>query len=872
MVICKLRSVLFCITTSFTLFTTVIPDSVKSVKSDKKKSAVATSSKMVDFKYDQANLKDILNDFAEFRGINIIYPETDQLTSKITFDAGKKITRIEAWDFLTMMLDQAGFSLIQRNGHTYELVENKNAYRSILPLYMNVDYHLLPDSQEKVRYIYYCNSIQIAKQASEITTILTNIVGAKPLMVSTSFSGAGGEDKVLLDNNFNAIIFTMRSEIIKEAMNIISVFDEPGVRETVEIVPLKYAVASEVTTILTNMIGGSTTTKPSGFVSLTSSASNARYFSEYASVLNLDPKGVRKLNSLVIIGRNTDVEHIKNFIQKYLDIPQQQGKSFFHVIELEWIKSSDMLTALNALKGQGSASGQSVSSIDAALAFDPQIQIIAETPAAPPAAPTPANGVQGANSPTPTVTANTGLRGGNRIVIASSERDWARIESLIKQVDIPRRQVIVEALIVDLELSFIRRLATQLRTRGLTPSIFPRYMQAQAGLVLNNIIYTDGQNNNYLTGDLSQILSGATTQPVGGFTPPGVSTSNNGQVSWNQTFGGNGEDQSGITPITANPALNSSTVFMVSNSNPSETNGVWAFFQLLSTHKSAKILTRPVILAANNQQASVTSGVVKNLAGGVTGSNSPTVNYSYLPANISVSFVPIISANNIVNLQLGINLVLWQNPANENDGTQIQRVLNTNISVKSGDIIVLGGLIKETVTRSKISIPGLDKIPVVSSFTANRYKNTTRDQLFVLLRTTVVAPRTEGGMGEVSKHAANYTIQQFEDFEDAFSSLKDPITRWFFNEDADRASEQVNDKLQDLTETGRPSVEKNELAQIQNFLKPTYETNPLGVKWFSDSVHDKNNQQITPENKQMEELGKKLKNTISPFAGSRTVI
>src|SRR5690606_20391509 len=134
------------------------------------------------------------------------------------------------------------------------------------------------------------------------------------------------------------------------------------------------------------------------------------------------------------------------------------------------------------------------------------------------------------------------------------------------------------------------------------------------------IIYTDQTSgNNYLTGDLSQILAGATTQPVGGYTPPGAGLSNNGQVSWNQTFGGNGEDSSGITPITASSALNSSTIFMISNSNPAETNGVWAFFQLLSTHKSAKILTRPVVIAANNQSASITSAQVKNLAGGVSG-------------------------------------------------------------------------------------------------------------------------------------------------------------------------------------------------------------------------------------------------------------
>ena len=845
---CNFKIILFCMAINFVLFAEDISTSTKSVDGNKRKSSVAASSKMVDFKYSQTDLKDILNDYAQLRGMNLLY--VDQITSKITFDAGKKISALEAWDFLIMILDQAGFTLVYRDDNTYEVMTNKNATSENVPLYMNVDYHTLPDSREKIRYIYSCNNIQVSKQTQEITTILTNLLGTTPVMVSTK-SSSGAEEKVILNDQVNSIIFTMSSEMIKAAMNIISIFDEPGIKETVEILPLKYAVSSEVATILIDMIGSNAQKQVSGFVSLTSGTSNARYFSEFATVVDLDPKLIRKLNSLVIIGRTQDVEHIKNFIQKYLDIPQQSGKSFFHVVELQWIQSVNMLTALQTLVTPTSTSGQSTGSISSTLAFDPQIKIIQETPNAATQSTSANNtpGIQGANVASPVASTNVGLRGGNRIIVASSDRDWARIESLIKQVDIPRRQVIIEALIVDLELSFIRRLASQLRTRGLTPSIFPKYMQAQAGLILNNILYTDTTSGtSYLTGDLSNILSNSTTpQTAGGFTPPGVSLSNNGQVGWNSNYGTNPNDSGSVSQVgsqSAQSALSSSTVFMISNSNPAQTNGVWAFFQLLSTHKSAKILTRPVIIASNNQPSSISSGVLKNLAGGVTGSNSPTISYSYMPANISIGFTPIISSNNVVNLQLNINLVSWQNPANETDGTQIQRVLNTNVSAKSGDIIVLGGLIQEVVARSKVSIPFVDNIPIISSFTSNRYKNTTRNQLFILLRATVV-----------TKHASNYVIQQFEDYEDAFSSLKDPITRWFFNEDSDRGSEKVNDKIQDLTDTGRPSAEKEQLSQIEGFLKPKYDSNPLGVSWFSDLTKDK----------KIEELTSQLKDISNPF-------
>lgn len=860
MVRCKLKGILFCVATSFVIFAEEMSKSeTTSIKNSKKRSTVAISSQLIDFKYDQKDIKDILNDFAQMRGINLIYPEADTITAKVTFDAGKQITMLEAWEFVVMILSQAGFTLVNRDANTYFIIANKDASKEALPLYINVDYQSLPDSQEKIRYIYYCNSIQLStKQSAEITAILTKIFWP------TDFA-----EKVQLDTSFNAIIFTASAEMIKAAMNIVSVFDEVGMKESVEILRLHYAQASEVALILTNMIGADPK-KAAGYVSLTTGTSKARYFSESATVLDLDPKQVRKLNSLVVMGRAEDVGNIIDFIKKYLDIPQQQGKSFFHVVELEWLQAATFAPILsNLIKGAG-GSGQSTSSIASGLAFDPQIQVIVETTTPPPAnnPPSSSYSVSGANAnASPNITPNVAQRGGNRIIIAASERDWSRIEGLIKQVDTPRKQVIVEALVVDLDLEFVRRLATQLRTRGLTPTVFPKYMQAQAGLVLGNIINTDSNNNLSLTGDLSAILAGATSGPgnpgpVGGFTPPGQSLSNNGQVPWSgSAFAGGGEDATTATVAPSQiPALNSSTIFMVGNGP--ESNGVWAFFQLLSTHKSAKTLTRPVIVASNNQPASITSAVLKNLAGGVSSGNSPTVNYSYLPAVISIGFTPIISHNNMINLQININLCLWEDPANETNGTQVNRVLTTNISSKSGDVIILGGLIKEVVSRSKKSIPFFDKIPVLGSFVANRYKNTTRDQLFILLRATVVAPRVQGGMGPMTKHAANYTIQQFQDYEDAFSTLKDPITRWFFNEDMDRGSEQVNDKLDVLTKIATPNTESEELSQIEAFMKPQYKSNPLGVNWLGDKSLA---QKESIEDKNAADLEQKLKTIVNPF-------
>ncbi|MBI2353250.1 hypothetical protein HYV11_03365 [Candidatus Dependentiae bacterium] len=807
----------------------------------KKRSAVALSSQLIDFKYEQEDLKNILSDFAEQRNINLIFNETDTINSKVTINIGKKITMTEAWEFLMMILNQAGFSLIYRDDYSYLVVANKSSYKESIPLYVNIDYHTLPDTAEKIRYLYFCNTIQLTRQQAELTAILKNI-----------FSDTDINEKLILDTNNNMIIFTTASEVIKSAMQLISVLDEVGFQETIEMLELKYARASEVTQILTNMLGTADQKKAGSFISLSTMAPKARYFSEYANIIDVDPKGTRKLNSLILLGKSQDVERIKDFINKYLDIPQQQGKTFYHVLELEWIQAKQLVDILNSLvqATQSGGSGQSTGTLLSDLAFDPQIKIIAEKISQG----LPANNNALSNISGASTVTNTIQSGGNRIVVAATERDWHRIEALIKQVDLPKKQVIVEIIVVDLDLQFIRRLATQLRTKGLCSSIFPKDMQAQAGLVTSNIIRSTGtdSNNNTIVpndwvGNLSNILAGSAIDAGDGFLPPDYGTENSGQIQWTESFS------------SASPIFNSSTLFMIQD--PSSANATWAFFQLLTTHKTAKILTRPVIIASNNVPANVTSATLKNLAGGVTTSATPSINYGSTTAPISIEFRPLISNNNTVSLGLNICLNLWQNALNPTSGAQMNRQVSTTVSMKSGDVMIIGGLIREVVSRNKMSVPFFDKIPILGSFLANRFKNTTRDQLFILLRPTVVAPRLEGGMNKITQSAANFVIKEFENYEDAFSNLKDPITRWFFNEDEIEGSIKVDSKISELTSTDLSNatdvdIEKNIIA---NFYNPTIDNTPLHVGWFSDGT---NSSQQNFKNKQLKE---KLTAIVNPF-------
>ncbi len=771
---------------------------------------------LIDFSFKQKNLKDILNDFAQMRDMNIVYPETENITSKVTFDAGKKITMSEAWDFLTMILDQAGFVLIPQGGNMYRLVANKKFFTESIPLYINTDYTALPDSSEKVRYVYFFNNIQISKQQTEITPIIKNILPEQ------DFAQA-----YILDLTSNAMILTARAEIIKSVMRLMSVLDESGFKEAVEILKLEYAQASEVTKMLTNMISGADQAKgggSGGYVSLIGSGQKARYFSEYAKIVNMDVEGsTKKFNSVIIMGKTDDVETIKDFIKKYLDVAQQQGKSFFHVIELQWLQASSFVTVLKSLVQGQTATGQSTSSVGSSrLAFDQQIQIISEQQSA-------GGGGSGYGSGGSTgESGSSGSAGGNRLIIAAPEKDWKRLDSLIKEVDVPQKQVVIEALVMDLDLEFVRELGSQIRTRGLCPSIFPKDMQAQAAMVSNHVINqtTVGDTTiNSLTGDLSQILS--------------------------PEDGGGGE-----SPFCT--GTGGATTFMVGSGN-NATNGVWAFFQLLSTHSSAKILTRPLVLASNHKQALLTSSITKQLPGGTTAGTAPTVNYSTADAPVQIKFTPTISENDTISLQVNISLNLWQDAAAEFSGTQTQRELNSTLSMKSGDIVILGGLTKETVQRSKTSVPILDNIPLLGNLLSKKRQTTTKDQLFILIRPTVVAPDKQLETSALTKNAMKYITNEFSNYEDAFTSLKDPVTRWFFN-DKDRQSDRIEQKLESLADLDQ-HIDSGESVDVSMESKDKHSS--LQVEWLTDENLMK--KKAVPQNKNIDHLSRQLKDAVNPF-------
>jgi general secretion pathway protein D len=180
------------------------------------------------------------------------------------------------------------------------------------------------------------------------------------------------------------------------------------------------------------------------------------------------------------------------------------------------------------------------------------------------------------------------------------------------------------------------------------------------------------------------------------------------------------------------------------------------FVRALDSRSDFKILARPAVYTANNKRAVISSGervpvpqsTLSNLTTGTTGgiinnssSTAVAATVGYEDVELRLEVIPLINSNNEVTLKIAqINDTLGNNV--NISGNQVPIVnsqrLTTTVTVPSGCTIVLGGLIKDQITKDANGIPYLMDIP----YLGNLFKYTTndreRDELLVFIQPTVV--------------------------------------------------------------------------------------------------------------------------------------
>ncbi len=437
-------------------------------------------------------------------------------------------------------------------------------------------------------------------------------------------------------NVSNAVIISDRPNNMRRITELLRRLDQAGTQD-VEVIPLENAAADEVVRILGQL----------------NTAAQAAGGSPPIQVIS-DPR----TNSVLLAGAGAIKLQMRALIA-HLDTPTAQGGDTL-VKYLNYADAEDLAEKLQAQFGEGSRG----------------------------AAPTPEGGSPAQTGPV-TIWADAGT---NALVINAPERIRQDMLSIINQIDIPRLQVQVDAIIVELREEKAAQLGvTWLRANEDDVLSFTNFSNAGGGGIVG--LAAQGAGN---TPDLSRLAEGISV---------------------------------GVGRLSAS-------------------GGGWAaLLTALRGDGDTNIISTPQIVTLDNEEAEIRVGQeVPFLTGQFTntGANQGSVNpfqtIQREEVGTSLKITPQIEGSgNGVKLEIEQETsALSTAVEGAADLVTNTRTITTSVFVNDGDVLVLGGLIDDQLRESDRRVPGLGRIPGLGWLFRSRRTDRSKTNLMVFIRPTIL--------------------------------------------------------------------------------------------------------------------------------------
>ena len=468
-----------------------------------------------------------------------------------------------------------------------------------------------------------------------------------PLLRQLSDQAGGGN--VTNYDPANVIMLTGTAATVNRLVNIIERVDRAGDQD-VEIIKLQYASAGEMVRIIEAM------NKPSG--------------GKTAQATFLIPTIVAddRSNSVIVSGEVKARERVVRLVKRLDSELESNGNT--RVYYLKYSKAEDLVKVLSgvsktisseaqASRAGGKTNGQNETSIEAHEAT-------------------------------------------NTVVITGQPEMLRSLEGVIRQLDVPRAQVHIEAIIVEVYESDGAQLGVQWYseaggftqfTNGVAPvSSIAAGMQAAEGEEGTTVITEDGTTINPDTnGDytiLAQLL---------------------GTVS------------GGMFGIAKND---------------------WgAIVQAVNSNTNSNILATPSITTMDNEEAYFLVGqeipIITGSQASSTGSANPFQTVDRQEVGIKLLVTPQINEGN------SVQLTIEQEVSSVSGATGVdisinKREIKTTVMVESGQTVILGGLIDEDVQESVQKVPLLGDIPILGHLFKSTSTTTRKRNLMVFLKPQII--------------------------------------------------------------------------------------------------------------------------------------
>jgi general secretion pathway protein D len=636
----------------------------------------------VTFNLEDAELPDLVRLISNMTGRRFILPA--KLRSiKATVFAPTKVTVAEAYQAFLSVLETNGFTVVPA-GQYLKIVETAQIEKQ--PITMFGDESAVPSTDRYVTRIQHLENVS----AEDVSNLLIRFVSRTGNITSYGPS--------------NMLIMTDTGAQVRRMLRLIAAVDVPRSGTQTWIEPVHYANASDLAARLLEIFAVDTAAG-TGAAAARAARKPGTDVSAFVGEVVTEPTirniiADERTNSLIIIATERAYLHILEMIRQ-LDV-QLEGEGRIHVHYVQHGAATDIASALTALVG---ASRQP----QTAAARIPQA-------ARPAAAAAPAVGSLFEGS-----ILVTAYEPSNALVITASLHDFTALKRVIERLDAPRKQVFIEAVVMELGIERTSELgfafhggAGNFPTDG-SLSLFGFNAPSSIDITQNN-----------LTG-LALGVRGPTienSQQLVGFSVPGFGVVVTALAN------------SGDADVLSTPHIiaidNTEAEISVGENIPLQTNGVAP-----GTFAGAGSLGNLALAAQGGEDL----GSLAGLAGGLGSVARQDV-------GTTIRVTPHINENNEVRLEIEEEISEQGATSGTLGVVSInKRTARTEIMVRDQQTIVIGGLMRDAVQNSEDKVPVLGDIPILGALFRKTNKSKRKTNLLLILTPYII--RDPGDLREI---------------------------------------------------------------------------------------------------------------------------
>ena len=673
-----------------------------------------------------AELSDVVKLMSAQTGRNFIVADSLRAGKKITIISPNPVSQAEAYQAFLSALHMNGLTVVQ-NGKFYKIIELNNGVKE--PITATYGSVTIPQNDALVTHIASVKYVDV----SQIKAVLDQLKTPNGQIIEYTAA--------------NSLIITDTGNSVNRMLKFIEKMDtDSSDSEKVWVYPVQYASVTDLEKLLGQVFQTSGNVRNRNVNNRNNANNDANNELRISQIV-----GDERTNKLIIVADERSYEKMKRLILKLdVEIPDS-GK--INVVHLQNSEANEIYTALNQIISDlTSKNGSNRNNVNAN------------------------NSQRTLQGEDISVVASEST---NDLIVVASPRDFLAIKNVIKELDRPRRQVFIEAAIMEVSLE---------RSRSL-------------GIAMHGgNVFETGAGDGYYAGR-TELNSLQSLSPAAMFLGSGSTP--------------------GFLMALAGPSLE-----IAGLSIP----GIGAVVNALQTNTDVNVLSTPTVLALDNEEAEISVGEripyvtsstsnYSSLLNGLAGGNASAdalgsllsgygTTIERVDVALTLKIKPQINEGGTVRLNIEEEIEEVKPGGSDIGGPSTRmRNLKTVVVVPDQQTVVLGGLVRDSESQSVSKVPLLGDIPVLGYLFRSTERTIQKQNLLLMLTPYII--ESSADLNKISKR------KQEE---------RDEFVSFFGRKDINYVRSVDYDKKHGLLEDIRQSIdnredELNAIREAQNIVE-----------------------------------------------------